>query len=168
MKIETYLKKPDLILPGNFMDEPNKYFIHIDNENEIEKYIHKFDLRYLDGAIVIEWNYKIVMDYNMWDSVNWLWGFLMNALEEYLQVGKGGFLFPDQPIKFEMIKVNSYYMELKIGEGRYGHFKLPSEEFIHALLNGAEHFYRRYKEYFNSHDNAFYHTKIAAIRKHLY
>lgn len=88
-----------------------------------------------------------------------------DKLVEYLQMGKGDFLFPDQSIKFEMIKVNSYYMELKVGDGKYGHFKLPSEEFIHALLNGAEHFYRRYKEYFNSHDNAFYHSKIAEIRR---
>ncbi|MEI2399952.1 hypothetical protein V8V88_32355 [Paenibacillus phytohabitans] len=79
MKIETFSKKPVLILPGNFMDEPNKYFIHIDNKNEIEKYINKFDLRYLDGAIVIEWNCKIILDYNLWDSVNWLRGFLIQT-----------------------------------------------------------------------------------------
>jgi hypothetical protein len=58
---------------------------------------------YVEGAIVLEIDGEPVLDVDTWDDVNWLWSFLVDAIED-VRVGKAHTLrFPDQPLELRFL-----------------------------------------------------------------
>jgi hypothetical protein len=58
---------------------------------------------YVEGAIVLEIDGEAVLDVDTWDDVNWLWSFLVDAIDG-VRAGKAHTLrFPDQPLEVKFL-----------------------------------------------------------------
>lgn len=66
--------------------------------NEVERY--EGDCRYVPGAIGLVIDGVDVLGVDLWDDVNWLWPFIVQALDDCRRTGSGKRGFPDQPISF--------------------------------------------------------------------
>jgi hypothetical protein len=62
----------------------------------IERY--RGDPRHVEGAILLSVNDVEVLSSDLWDDVNWLWPFVIQAADEARREGAGQTYFPDQPI----------------------------------------------------------------------
>ncbi|MFP1961545.1 hypothetical protein [Lonsdalea quercina] len=97
MKVDSFIKNGD-----DFV-----------NVNEFKGRIKKTD--YIDGAILLTINYVEVMNTSMWDCIDQLWIYMLNALIE-LNSGKDAeFYFPDQPIKVTLNHVKNNIL-FKVGD----------------------------------------------------
>ncbi|MNW44673.1 hypothetical protein D3C74_219120 [compost metagenome] len=167
MKIDSYIKIPDIDLPDDFTNEPEKYFIHLDDKERILEYLDAIDERYVEGALTIKYENLEILDFELWDLIGSLWAYLLNAVEELLEHGKGECYYPDQPIKLELTSVGNGFLHLVIGEGKYGSYKIPKDTFLNTFLNEAEHFFGRFNEYFTSGHFNFHVAQIVKLKSKL-
>jgi hypothetical protein len=58
------------------------------------------DCMYVPGAISLAIDGVDVLGIDLWDDVNWLWPFIVQALDDRRRTGSGRRGFPDQPISF--------------------------------------------------------------------
>lgn len=65
---------------------------------EVER--HDKDCEYLPGAISLAVDGVELFGPELWDDVNWLWPYVVQALHECRESGVGRRHFPDQPITF--------------------------------------------------------------------
>ena len=65
---------------------------------------HDGDCEYVPGAISLIVDGVELLGTDLWDDVNWLWPFIVQALDECRQSGSGTRNFPDQPIAFKAEK----------------------------------------------------------------
>lgn len=63
---------------------------------------HTGDDRHVPGAIELVVDGQPVLDRELWDDVDWLWPFVVQALDDCLTSGVGERWFPDQPILFRV------------------------------------------------------------------
>lgn len=66
---------------------------------EVQRYDGQ--VNYVEGSIVLDVDGCELLSHDLWDDVNWLWPFVVQAVDEALRTGFGEFYFPDQPILFE-------------------------------------------------------------------
>lgn len=123
------------------IEKPNHFFFNIDNKLEMKKYGQDLDFDYINGAITIKYYDKFIMDYSLWDSVDQLWSYFLNLLEEVLDTGYGITYFPEQPVKIEMKILSNDLLVFSLDEGNIIRELLPMQDFMIALLQGAEEFY---------------------------
>ena len=48
-----------------------------------------------------------VLSLELWDDVNWLWPFIVQAFDECQRLGVGECFFPSQPIRFHVSSIGS-------------------------------------------------------------
>jgi len=65
---------------------------------DLERYDGSPD--HVAGAISLTIDEAELLGTELWDDVNWLWPFIVRALDEYRRTGSGKRGFPDQPISF--------------------------------------------------------------------
>lgn len=58
------------------------------------------DCHYVPGAIELTVGGVEVLSLALWDDINWLWPYVVQALDECRRTGQGERFFPDQPLKF--------------------------------------------------------------------
>jgi hypothetical protein len=58
------------------------------------------DCAYVPGAIVLSVDGVAVLSLDLWDDINWLWPYVVQALDDCRRTGTGERYFPDQPILF--------------------------------------------------------------------
>jgi hypothetical protein len=56
---------------------------------------------YVPGAVSLIVDGVDVLETDLWDDVNWLWPFIVQALDDGRRTGSGRRAFPDQPIRFK-------------------------------------------------------------------
>lgn len=144
--INTFIKIPNIQIDSinDVIENQNRYFINIDNEMEMKKYNQKFDFDYLNGAIIIEYYNKIIMDFSLWDLVDQLWSYFTKLVEDVVQTGYGMTYFPDQPVKIEMKVISKDLLLFTLDDGKIMKELLPTQAFINALLKSAENCYSRF------------------------
>lgn len=149
-KIKTFIKRPGMPIRNlnEVIENPNKYFVSIDNEIEIKKYNQDLDLDYINGAITIEYYNKFIMDFGLWDLVDQLWSYFIQLVEDVIQTGYGITYFPDQPVKIKMQVVSKDLLLFTLDEGKIIRELLPMQEFLNALLKSAENFFNSLMGYF--------------------
>lgn len=149
--IKTFIKRPHVKIDNlnKVIKNPSQFFVHINNEIEIKRINHDLDFDYIDGTIIIEYYDHLIMDFSLWDLVDQLWCYFIQLLEEVLQTGYGMTYFPEQPIKMEMKVVSNDLLLFSLDEGRKIRELLPMQEFMTAILKGAENFYSSFTSYFD-------------------
>ncbi len=83
------------------------------NVNEFKGRVKKSD--YIDGAMSLTINYVEVINISMWDYIDQLWIYTLNALIDFDTGDDVEFYFPDQPIKVTMKHVKNNVL-FKVGE----------------------------------------------------
>ncbi|MBN3066280.1 hypothetical protein H5A21_19915 [Pectobacterium aquaticum] len=83
------------------------------NVNEFKGRVKKSD--YIDGAMSLTINYVEVINTSMWDYIDQLWIYTLNALIDFDTGDDVEFYFPDQPIKVTMKHVKNNVL-FKVGE----------------------------------------------------
>lgn len=58
------------------------------------------DCRWVPGAIVFRIGDTEVLSLELWDDINWLWPYVVQALDDCRRVGEGERFFPSQPLRF--------------------------------------------------------------------
>ncbi|MEW9676885.1 hypothetical protein ABRT01_11990 [Lentibacillus sp. L22] len=168
INIKTFINKPNVQIKNlkEAMGNPAKYFINIDSETEIKKYDKNLDFNYLNGAIIIEYYNKLLMDCSLWDLVDQLWSYIIKLVEDVIHTGYGVTYFPDQPVKVEIKVISKDLVLFTLDEGKITGETLPMHEFINALLNSAENFFSRLTSYFEDDiDFSYELSKIKSIRE---
>lgn len=97
------------------------------------------DCRWVPGAIVFTIDGVEVLSFELWDDINWLWPFIVQALDDCRREGRGERYFPDQPLLFraEMLG-SSGQMRLSVTGGGVETMAVgPAEEIYEAVAHAA-------------------------------
>ncbi|WP_205877920.1 hypothetical protein [Mycobacterium camsae] len=77
------------------------------------------DDNYIDGAIELTINGVSIVDRTMWDTIDDLWAYIANMIDDLCKFGRAQTLFPDQPIKLsfertgkDQVRVTSYFGDI--------------------------------------------------------
>lgn len=127
--IKTFIKIQNVQIDNlnEVIENPNRYFINIDDEIEIKKYNQDLDFDFINGAITIEYYNNLIMDFSLWDLVDQLWSYLIQLVEDLVQTGYGMTYFPDQPVKIEMKVVSKDLLLFVLNEGEIIRELLPRD-----------------------------------------
>jgi hypothetical protein len=143
------------------MNNPDKYFINIDDSNSIMNIYDRLDLEYLEGAIIIKYNHKNLMDFKLYDLIDQLWSYLLNIIEDYYDEGIAETYFPDQPVKIILKKSTNNNLIFTVDNYEWN---LKEYDFLDNLLNGAEQFFKKMNTY-SKHYNEYYNDELNRINK---
>ncbi|MDP5277225.1 hypothetical protein [Chengkuizengella axinellae] len=166
IEINTYLQIPNIEMPVEFSENHEDFFVNINDSNKILNIVDQIDTDYIEGAIVIKYYDITIIDFELWDLVVTFWAYLMNMVEEVLEMKRGHTYLPDQPLRIDMEILNKHSVSFKIGKGKYGDFVLPKKEFFLALINEAENVFKKIDIYFSKKED--YHLEqIQRLRKNI-
>lgn len=92
------------------------------------------DPRRVEGAVTIHVDGKPLLTRAEWDELDWLWPFLVQAVDEAQATGEGERCFPDQPIRFrvERLPTGRFLASVGLGEERRG-ASADAGEFVRAI-----------------------------------
>lgn len=107
------------------------------------------DSEYLEGALELTVNRVPLMTTVMWDYIDELWAYIINALEELVSSESVSAYFPDQPIEFTMKKTSPGRIHVSIGS-RSGKFdnstQVQEQQFARGLIDGGQEFFLKMME----------------------
>ena len=143
--IKSYIQYPDrgIYSIESVEKDPFFFFVDIDNMAEVSRIKDSLDLDYLEGVLYMEYNGHIMMGFTLFDSVDQLWAYLLNMIEELLKSKKAKTYFPDQPIEVIMEVVSDQDLIFSLDVHTVSKWKLPTYEFLKALLLGAKDFFEK-------------------------
>ena len=167
MDIQSYIQIPNKSLSDDFLEHPEDFFVNVDDTEKLKSIANDLDIDYLDGAITIYYQGHYIIDFALWDEVDTLWAYLMNAIEELLKNGKSHTYFPDQPIRIDLRVEGKGMIRLVIGKGEHGDYLLPREILLNSLINGAEHCFLMIKKLLKTDNNDYHLEQIKRIRQSL-
>lgn len=100
VEIETYLRSAsgDFVLVADVPD-------------------YSGDNRHVSGAINFVVDGQHVLDQELWDDVDWLWPYVVQAIDECVTSGHGERYFPDQPVLFRADRCGESRLMLKVEGG---------------------------------------------------
>lgn len=127
--IESYLRKED----GEFLP--------------IQSWIDPIpDHDYLEGALKLIINGTPIMTLTMWDYIDELWAYIINALQKFTLDDSVHIYFPDQPIKLDMKRTppNMILVSISSRSGKFDNSAWTHEgNFVHQLLDAGEKFFTK-------------------------
>ena len=164
-EVKSYLKRPqskitDLNDTVNF---PEKYFIEVTDSIALKNVCDELDFFYLDGAISMKYYNENLMDFRLWDLIDQLWAYILNVITEFMEKGEGRTYFPDQPVELMLRKVSNHSLLFTIVGSKTIKVVLPTDDFLIALLDGAEQFFNCMNDTFSY--NCDYSNELNEIKK---
>lgn len=104
------------------------------------------DRAYVYGAIELEIGRKTIFDTALWDLVDQLWAYLVNAMEDLARGSPCRFWFPDQPleVEFDILKGDEVRIDVPLFADRYA--KLDRKYFVMRILGEAKRFFAAMNE----------------------
>lgn len=75
------------------------------------------DRQYVPGAVSLVIDGIELLGTDLWDDVNWLWPFIVQALDDCRNTGFGKRGFPDQPISFKAEKARAANTRITVTGG---------------------------------------------------
>lgn len=137
--IDSYVLKPEIkkIKPN----DPNlsNYFIPIGDIKKGGMDKKKMNPMEIDGYIYISYDgTNVIMNAKYWDSISYLWVYLLNLIEDFFETGDAKVYFPDQPVKVSLKNINRMNVEFCLENKRW---ILPKKVFLTSMLNAAEDYF---------------------------
>ncbi|CAM4490392.1 hypothetical protein [Paenibacillus tarimensis] len=142
-QVDSYLMKPKCNVTDlrDVVNNPQNYFVEITDSTGLNA-IHKdLDFHYLNGAICLKYYGDSILDMRYWDLVDQLWAYIMNLIDDVLQKGEGSLYFPDQPVKITLRQTSKELMLFSVEGSEITTFVLPKNDFLIALVHGADQFF---------------------------
>jgi len=138
IKVDTYIKDDNKFVP-------------------IEQYTGTVpDPMYVEGAIYLKINEREILTLDLWDDVNWLWGYIVTGFEDLSEQSEWTTSFPDQPIdltfrfdkKRNKAEVNLYIPQCDFTETKQETRQTiaPLDEFLTAMNNAGQKYFTRISE----------------------
>jgi len=144
------------------------YFVEITNSTGLKEIYKHLDFQYLDGAIYLDYFGESMLDLSYWDLVDQLWAYIMNLIEEVLQKGEWSVYFPDQPVKISLRPIPKELLVFSIEGSEVKSYVVPKNDFLIALVQGAEQFFICMTDMFSSDcDYSYELERIARLKKEL-
>jgi len=169
-QVNSYLLKPDRLVTDlkDLLSNPREYFVDITDLKGLNEIRKGLDFQYLNGTICLKYCEEILLDPSYWDLIDPLWAYLVNVVDDVLHTGEGSVYFPDQPVKITLRQTSGELLLLTIEDREASSFVLPKDEFLNALVNGAEQFFVCMTRAFRSDcDYAHELEKIESIKQRL-
>ncbi|NMO95001.1 hypothetical protein HII30_04250 [Paenibacillus lemnae] len=166
--VNTFISRPDRKINDLSLLESNieEYFVQIKDVREILNLKDSLDFDYLNGAITLKYFEQSLLDVSLWDLVDQLWSYILNAIEELLNTGEAETYFPDQPVKIRLKSVSKDTVLYEIEANDHFKISIPKNELIETLLDGANEFFKSMEGYFGEKCNYQYEIdKIVSLRK---
>ncbi|SFF40163.1 hypothetical protein SAMN04487969_1349 [Paenibacillus algorifonticola] len=115
-QVDSYLMKPKCNVTDlkDVVNDPQSYFVEVTDSAGLQGIYNSMDFQYLNGAICLKYYGESMLDMRYWDLVDQLWAYIMNLIDAVLQKGEGS-------------EITS--------------FVLPKNDFLIALIQGAEQFF---------------------------
>ncbi len=141
LSVRTMLFTRDISGLDDFVDYPDD--VLLDVIEQPEKSATRWRERravvpgWSDGALLIGYGGRPLIDLTMWDAVWPLWSYLVTAIEEYLDAGQGEVSFPHQPIDFLIYDRDGLTFVL-VGDTE---MDVHRESFVDQLLAAAHEFF---------------------------
>jgi len=141
--IKSFLKKPqrDIYNLEEVTRNPYDFFIDIDNTAAIQELVKQFDEAYLEGALIIKYNERTILDFTYYDLIDDLLAYFLNMLDELQTKDVSHCSFPDMPTEIKIKRINKNMFNISFEGGEKVAFKVPEYEFVRALLDEAHHFF---------------------------
>ncbi|EQA72841.1 hypothetical protein [Leptospira noguchii] len=128
-----------------------KTYLRIDDDYiPIEEFFGKIedieDIQYTTGSVELTINYVKIIEKTLWDNVNHLWPYIINAIEELLveDQKEAKLSYPDQPITLRFGKTNhSGRIFVEFSYPKLRRVETSASEFYEAILNAAEKYFSK-------------------------
>jgi len=153
-KIKSFLLRPGKTIENleDAITNYQQYFIAIDDKNEMTEIIKNLDRFYIEGAIIIYYYDKKIMDFDLWDLIDQLWSYIVSTIKMAILNGEAETYFPDQPVKIIIKDLRkSILFQIQVQNRIMSHV-LPRDEFLQEILKAAKLFFQEMINY----DNEFY------------
>jgi hypothetical protein len=170
-QVDSYLMKPQCKITdlSDVVRNPQNYFIEITDSSGLKEIYENLDFQYLNGAICLKYYGESMLDMRYWDLVDQLWAYVMNLIEEVLQKGEGSVYFPDQPVKIILRPTTKELLLFSIEGSEVTNYVLPKNDFLIALVQGAEQFFTCMTDTFSSDcDYSYELDRIVRLKKELH
>jgi hypothetical protein len=140
--VKSYVVKPDKIITDHsaVKNNPSDFFIEICEIND--KISASLDFDYLEGTIYIKYRKVILLDFIHCYFVADLWYSLLNLVENVIEKGEGVAYFPDQPSEIKLTRMTKDLVLYSLITNKTFKTTLPKYDFLIALLDGAEYFFK--------------------------
>jgi hypothetical protein len=98
----------------------------------------------LNGAIVFDVNGVVLLDKEMWDSIDLLWSLIVRSLHEFKESGATSTSFPDQPIFLRLKKAGRDGVRITVEweEHRRSSYA-KQDELLESIKEGAVTFFQK-------------------------
>ncbi|MBW7476932.1 hypothetical protein K0T92_19630 [Paenibacillus oenotherae] len=154
-QIKSFLKYPQRNITDldDVVKLPEKYFVEMTDLVALNGIYNQLDFMYLDGAIIIKYCDKELVGFRLWDLVAHLWAYIVNVIRDFMRIGEGSTYFPDQPVELRLQKVSEHLLLFSVTGSEIVKIVLPRDDFLLALLDGAEQFFACMSDTFNAKCN---------------
>lgn len=115
----------------------------------IEQWTGKVDdPEYIEGALIVTLNGKIILDESLWDDINYFWPYIANGFIDILEGKDFQTGFPDQPITFSVKHISKTWLQLHIfaEDKEFVNVKIRKEEYLSEMTRAAKDFFIRLYE----------------------
>ena len=142
-QVDSYLMKPkcNVIDLRDVVKNPQNYFVEITDLKGLNAIHKNLDFQYLNGAICLKYYGESMLDMKYWDLVDQLWAYIMNLVDDVLLKSEGSVYFPDQPVKIIFRQASKDLLIFSVEGSETSSFVLPKNDFLSALVHGAEQFF---------------------------
>ncbi|WP_289140975.1 hypothetical protein [uncultured Brevibacillus sp.] len=142
-QVDSYLMKPQCNVTDlrDVVNNPQNYFVEITDSTGLKEIYKNLDFQYLNGAICLKYYGESMLDMRYWDLVDQLWAYIMNLIDDVLHKGEGSVYFPDQPVKIILRVTSKELLHFSLEGSEITGFVLPKNDFLLALVQGAEQFF---------------------------
>lgn len=123
-------------------NNPSDFFVDISG-SEVEN----IDLSgsYLEGAIIIEYNYIPILGFKDYDLIDQLWTFLIHLIQAYRNNKEAEIYFPDQPRKIKL-KDGVKGLIFTVGDNEFIIRDDDRKAFISKVTDAGKYFFVRLSE----------------------
>lgn len=145
-QINSFLLKPGEKITDLKDPKLEEKFIAVEDVAAIKSILSDIDSGYIDGYLFLKYQDSILLDAIQWDLIDDLWAYILNLIGEMLEQRYAECYFPDQPLLMSFTDQKNFILFALYGGKKK--WLLPKQEFLHALLDAAEHFFIQMKVYF--------------------
>ncbi|MCP4152391.1 MAG: hypothetical protein GY757_31930 [bacterium] len=149
ISIKSFLTIPTkkIINLDKISKKSHRYFIEITDKQKILKFKRKYDLDNIEGAIIIDFQNKNIMNFRHWDSIELFWTNFLKMIKVFndSEDGYAETYFPAQPVTIKCIAHDKGLIQFHLGDSKW---ILPKEMFFSKLLEASELFFNSLIAYF--------------------
>jgi hypothetical protein len=145
-QINSFLLRPGEKITDLKDPKLGEKFIAIEDVAAVKNILPDIDSDYIDGYLFLKYQDSTLLSAAQWDLIDDLWAYILNLIEEMLERRYAECYFPDQPLLMSLTDQKNFVIFALYGGKKK--WLLPRQEFLNALLDAAEHFFKQMKVYF--------------------